>query len=59
MPSAHRAVPANEDAATTQSLLTAFERDVVLATGRTVHVRPTVPADVGPLRAFYGVAEPG
>ena len=46
-------VPADETPATTASLLAPFERDVLLATGRAVRVRPASPRDVERLRSFY------
>ncbi len=53
MSSAVGQVPADETPATTASLLAPFERDVLLATGRAVHVRPASPRDVERLRSFY------
>ena len=46
-------VPADETPATTASLLAPFERDVLLATGRAVRVRPAKPRDIERLRSFY------
>jgi GNAT superfamily N-acetyltransferase len=37
----------------TDSLLAPFERDVLLATGRSIRIRPTRPTDVEGLRSFY------
>lgn len=45
--------PIDEEMATTSSLLAAFERDVLLATGRAAHVRAARHADVESLRSFY------
>ncbi len=53
MSSAVGPVPADETPATTASLLAPFERDVLLATGRAVHVRPASRRDVDRLRSFY------
>jgi GNAT superfamily N-acetyltransferase len=53
MSSAVGQVPADETPATTASLLAPFERDVLLATGRAIHVRPAGPLDVERLRSFY------
>ena len=44
------------DEAATSSLLAPFARDVLLATGRAVHVRPADPSDIERLRAFYDAA---
>ena len=41
------------DEAATSSLLAPFARDVLLATGRAVHVRPADPSDIERLRTFY------
>ena len=53
MPNADRELPVDEEPATTSSLLAPFERDVLLATGRGVHVRAARPPDVERLRTFY------
>ena len=48
-----RAGAGGQTPATTSSLLAPFERDVLLATGRAVHVRAGGPGDVERLRSFY------
>ena len=53
MSSAVGQVPADGTPGTTASLLAPFERDVLLATGRSVHVRACGPGDVERLRSFY------
>jgi acyl-CoA synthetase (NDP forming)/GNAT superfamily N-acetyltransferase len=42
----------------TSSVLAPFERDVLLSTGRTIHVRPACPHDVKALRSFYAQLDP-
>jgi acyl-CoA synthetase (NDP forming)/GNAT superfamily N-acetyltransferase len=43
---------------TTDSLLAVFERDVLLATGRAIRIRPARPTDIERLRTFYDALAP-
>lgn len=58
MVSATGQVSGQDDGAITRSVLAPFERDVLLATGRAVRLRPSAPSDLAPLRSFYTQLDP-